>query len=106
MLDELEVEVGRTSEDRGEAGLTGDDREQPHLDAVDSVPARLFARMLASSSEESDVRDPWDTAMWKMPATVVSGRRDVVERRMRRGGHERCRRRKSSVARLKVSASS
>ncbi len=67
---------------------------------------RLFARMLASSSEESEVRDPWDTAMWKMPATVVSGRRDVVERRMRRGGHERCRRRKSSVARLKVSGSS
>jgi dihydrofolate reductase len=33
---------------------------------------RLFARMLASSTEESDVRDPWVTRMWKMPATVVS----------------------------------
>jgi dihydrofolate reductase len=33
---------------------------------------RLFAEMLASSTEESDVRDPWVTAMWKMPATVVS----------------------------------
>jgi dihydrofolate reductase len=33
---------------------------------------RLFARMLASSTEESEVRDPWVTAMWKMPATVVS----------------------------------
>jgi dihydrofolate reductase len=33
---------------------------------------RLFARMLASSTAESEVRDPWVTAMWKMPATVVS----------------------------------
>src|SRR3954453_23304699 len=33
---------------------------------------RLFARMLASSTEESEVRDPWVTQMWKLPATVVS----------------------------------
>ena len=33
---------------------------------------RLFARMLASSTEESDVRDPWVTRMRSMPATVVS----------------------------------
>ncbi len=33
---------------------------------------RLFAEMLASSTEDSEVRDPWVTAMWKMPATVVS----------------------------------
>ena len=33
---------------------------------------RLFARMLASSTEESDVRDPWVTRMWNMPAIVVS----------------------------------
>ncbi len=33
---------------------------------------RQFARMLASSTEESGVRDPWVTRMWKMPATVVS----------------------------------
>ncbi len=33
---------------------------------------RLFAEMLASSTEESEVRDPWVTAMWTMPATVVS----------------------------------
>ena len=32
----------------------------------------LFARMLASSTEESDVRDPWVTQMWNTPATVVS----------------------------------
>jgi dihydrofolate reductase len=33
---------------------------------------RAFARMLASSSEESEVRDPWVTRMRSMPATVVS----------------------------------
>src|SRR3954447_15919512 len=33
---------------------------------------RLFSRMLAESTEESEVRDPWVTRMWKMPATVVS----------------------------------
>jgi dihydrofolate reductase len=33
---------------------------------------RLFERMLAESTEESDVRDPWVTRMWNLPATVVS----------------------------------
>ena len=33
---------------------------------------RAFARMLASSTEESEVRDPWVTRMRSMPATVVS----------------------------------
>jgi dihydrofolate reductase len=33
---------------------------------------RAFAGMLAASTEESEVRDPWVTRMWKMPATVVS----------------------------------
>lgn len=33
---------------------------------------RAFERMLASSTEDSDVRDPWVTRMWRMPATVVS----------------------------------
>ncbi len=33
---------------------------------------RLFARMLASSTEDSDVRDPWVTRMRSLPATVVS----------------------------------
>src|SRR3954452_22439661 len=32
----------------------------------------LAARMLASSTEESEVRDPWVPRMWQMPATVVS----------------------------------
>jgi dihydrofolate reductase len=33
---------------------------------------RDFVQMLASSTEESEVRDPWVTRMWTMPATVVS----------------------------------
>ncbi|MET7370810.1 dihydrofolate reductase family protein [Streptomyces sp. NPDC005566] len=33
---------------------------------------RLFTQMLASSSEESEVRDPWVTRMRSLPATVVS----------------------------------
>ena len=33
---------------------------------------RLFVRMLASSTAESEVRDPWVTRMRSMPATVVS----------------------------------
>jgi dihydrofolate reductase len=33
---------------------------------------RLFAQMLASSTEDSDVRDPWVTRMRSLPATVVS----------------------------------
>jgi dihydrofolate reductase len=33
---------------------------------------RAFAEMLASSTEESEVRDPWVTRMRSMPATVVS----------------------------------
>ncbi|MFD3482262.1 dihydrofolate reductase family protein [Streptomyces sp. NPDC058665] len=33
---------------------------------------RLFARMLAESTEESEVRDPWVTRMVNTPATVVS----------------------------------
>jgi dihydrofolate reductase len=33
---------------------------------------RLFVQMLAASTEESDVRDPWVTRMRNLPATVVS----------------------------------
>src|SRR5919109_3281505 len=33
---------------------------------------RAFARMLASSTEQSEVRDPWVTRMRSLPATVVS----------------------------------
>lgn len=37
VLDQLEVEVGRTLEDRVHSGLTGDHREERHLDAVDQT---------------------------------------------------------------------
>ncbi len=33
---------------------------------------RLFAEMMASSTEDSEVRDPWVTRMRNLPATVVS----------------------------------
>jgi dihydrofolate reductase len=33
---------------------------------------RAFVQMLADSTEESDVRDPWVTRMTSLPATVVS----------------------------------
>jgi dihydrofolate reductase len=33
---------------------------------------RLFVQMLAESTQESDVRDPWVTRMRSLPATVVS----------------------------------
>jgi dihydrofolate reductase len=33
---------------------------------------RMFVEMLAASTEESDVRDPWVTRMRNLPATVVS----------------------------------
>ncbi|GAA4419375.1 dihydrofolate reductase family protein [Georgenia halophila] len=33
---------------------------------------RAFVQMLASSTEDSDVRDPWVTRMRNLPATVVS----------------------------------
>ncbi len=33
---------------------------------------RAFERMLASSTEDSEVRDAWVTRMWHLPATVVS----------------------------------
>src|SRR5919107_4645473 len=33
---------------------------------------RQFVQMLAASTEESEVRDPWVTRMTRMPATVMS----------------------------------
>lgn len=33
---------------------------------------RMFVQMLAASTEDSDVRDPWVTRMTHLPATVVS----------------------------------
>lgn len=33
---------------------------------------RAFSSMLADSTDDSEVRDPWVTKMWHLPATVVS----------------------------------
>src|SRR5215213_7312364 len=38
---------------------------------------RLFAQMLAASTEESEVRDPWVTRMVSLPATMVSNTLDA-----------------------------
>ena len=45
---------------------------QPQRLVLGANTFRLFTEMLASSSEDSDVRDPWVTAMVNLPATVVS----------------------------------
>jgi dihydrofolate reductase len=49
-------------------GLYGD--EQRMIFGANTY--RLFAEMLASSTEESEVRDPWVTRMVSLPAIVVS----------------------------------
>ncbi|MGW5007712.1 dihydrofolate reductase family protein [Streptomyces sp. VNUA74] len=46
------------------------DREQRMVFGANTY--RAFARMLADSTEESDVRDPWVTRMRNLPTTVVS----------------------------------
>ena len=46
--------------------------EQEQRMVIGATTYRAFAEMLASSTEESDVRDPWVTRMRNLPATVVS----------------------------------
>src|SRR5919112_5336667 len=46
--------------------------EQPQRMVFGANTYRAFARMLAESTEESEVRDPWVTRMRQLPATVVS----------------------------------
>ena len=46
--------------------------EVEHRMVFGATTFRQFVQMLASSTEESDVRDPWVTRMRSMPATVVS----------------------------------
>ena len=57
---------------------------------------RAFARMLAASTEESEVRDPWVTRMVSLPEPVVSttleGPLDSAERDRRQRGRRRGRR--------------
>ena len=46
--------------------------EQEQRMVFGATTFRRFVQMLAESTEESDVRDPWVTRMRKLPATVVS----------------------------------
>ena len=46
--------------------------EQDQRMVFGATTYRAFARMLAESTEDSDVRDPWVTRMRNLPATVVS----------------------------------
>ena len=50
---------------------------------------RAFVRMLSSSTEESEVRDPWVTRMISLPATVVSTTLGGPPRLARRDARER-----------------
>ena len=50
--------------------LASFDTEQRMVFGANTI--QLFADMLADSTEESEVRDPWVTRMRSMPATVVS----------------------------------
>jgi dihydrofolate reductase len=46
--------------------------EQEHRMVFGANTFRAFVDMLAASTEDSDVRDPWVTRMREMPTTVVS----------------------------------
>jgi dihydrofolate reductase len=45
---------------------------EPHRMVFGAGTYRLFTKMLAASTEDSEVRDPWVTRMVNLPATVVS----------------------------------
>jgi len=46
--------------------------DTPHRMVFGATTFRQFVEMLASSTEESEVRDPWVSRMRSMPTTVVS----------------------------------
>ena len=50
--------------------------DQPQRMVFGATTFRQFVEMLAGSTEDSDVRDPWVTRMRDMPATVVSSTLD------------------------------
>jgi dihydrofolate reductase len=61
---------GKQGPDLLDHRLASYDQEQRMVFGANTY--RAFARMLASSTEESEVRDPWVTRMRNLPATVVS----------------------------------
>src|SRR5829696_9530536 len=77
VLDQLQVEVGRTLEDRVHSGLSGDDREDRHLDAVDeagghqrpvhgqaAVGAQRHLRLLLEAGDDVDGVAIHDGRVW------------------------------------------
>ncbi|WP_433606120.1 dihydrofolate reductase family protein [Dactylosporangium sp. CA-139114] len=46
-------------------------REEQHM-VFGAQTYRVFAQLLAESTEDADVRDPWVTRMRNLPATVIS----------------------------------
>ena len=49
---------------------------EPQRMVFGATTYRAFAQMLAESTEDSEVRDPWVTRMHNLPATVVSSTLD------------------------------
>src|SRR5215218_7719288 len=91
-LDQFQVEVGRTLEDRVQPGLTGDHREERHLDAVDqtgghqrpvhrqaAVRAQRYLGLLLEPGDDVD------------GVAAHDGRIRPVEGSFQCGRHHRCR---------------
>src|SRR5215203_6802791 len=92
VLDQLQVEVGRTLEDRVHSGLTGDDREERHLHAVDQAGGhqRPVHRQAAVRAQRhlGLLLEPGDDVDG---VTAHDGRIRPVERAFQRGRHHGCR---------------
>ena len=91
-LDQLEVEVGRTLEDRVHPGLTGDHGEERHLDAVDQTGGhqRPVHRQAAVRAQRhlGLLLEPGDDVDG---VTAHDGRVRPVEGSFQCGRHHRCR---------------
>jgi hypothetical protein len=84
-LDQLEVEVGRTLEDRAQSGLTGDHRQERHLDAVDQSSPSPSAVPGASPSTKYFCAQPGspETGVRPGSAAPIGGNHLTVDRVMR-----------------------
>src|SRR5215211_4425714 len=91
-LDQFQVEVGRTLEDRVQPGLTGDDREERYLDPVDQAGGHQ-----RPVQRQTAVRPQRHLGLLLEPGDDVDGvtaydaRVGVVQRFVQRRGHHRCR---------------
>jgi hypothetical protein len=74
-LDQLEVEVGRTLEDRVQPGLTGDDGEERDLDGSTwpaAISARFIDRLPCERNGTSDSSLSRATTSTALPLTTVA----------------------------------